>query len=111
MKVKAAKFKLQLKTKKPKAKPGAVATIKVQVLNQGELRSKNSRLCVKLTKSQRKSLKQPKCKKLGKVIAKRRKTAKLKIKLKGNATGKYQIKIVAKGTGGKAAKANLIVVG
>ena len=100
--VKAAKFKLLLKTKKPKAKPGKLATIKLQALNQGDLRSNNSRVCVKLTKKQRQGLKQPKCKKLGKVVASKRKVTKLKIKLKMDARGTYKMKLVPKGTGGKA---------
>lgn len=110
--VKAAGFKLILKTKKAKAKAGKLATFRVQALNQGDLQSKNSRICVKLTKKQRKALKQPKCKKIGKVTAEQRKTIKIKVKVKRDANkGTYKIKLVPKGTGGKAAKAKLKVIG
>jgi DNA-binding beta-propeller fold protein YncE len=111
LKVKAAKFKLIIKTKKPKAKPGKLATIKVQAYNQGDFKSKNSRVCVKPTRGQRKYVKQPKCKQIGKVGPKKRKTTKLKVKLKGNAEGAYRLKIVVKGTGGKAAFSRVKVVG
>ena len=110
--VKAAKFKLVVKTKKAKAKAGKLATFKVQTLNQGDLKSKNSSICVKLNKQQRQALKQPKCKKVGKVVSGKRKTVKLKVKVKpGTDAGTYKIKLVPKGTGGKAAKAKLQVVG
>ncbi|MDX6622667.1 MAG: hypothetical protein QOE75_599 [Solirubrobacterales bacterium] len=109
--VKAAKFKLLLKTKKAKAKVGERATFKIQALNQGDLKSTNSRICPKLTKAQKQVLKQPKCKKLGKVVAGKRKAAKLKIKVKAGATGTYKIKLVPKGTGGKAVSAKLQVIG
>ena len=100
--IKAAKSKLIIKTKKPKAKPGKSATIKVQVYNQGDLRSKSSRVCLKPTKAQRKFVRQPKCKQIGKVASKKRKAAKLNVKLKGDAESSYKLKIVIKGTGGKA---------
>ncbi|MFN8217453.1 MAG: hypothetical protein U0R71_12745 [Solirubrobacterales bacterium] len=109
--VKAAKFKLVVKTKKAKAKPGKLATFKLQAQNQGDLKSKSSSICVKLTKAQRQALKAPKCKKLGQVGAAVRKTVKLKIKVKPEAQGTYKIKLVPKGTGGKAVKAKLQVIG
>lgn len=108
--VKAAKFKLVVKTKKAKARVGQLATFTIQAANQGDLKSKNSRICVKLTKAQKKVLKQPKCKQLGKVVASKRKSTKLKVKVLPNAVGTYTLKLIPKGTGGKAAKAKLQVI-
>ncbi len=107
----AAKLKLIVKTKKAGARPGKLATIKVQAFNQGDLKSKRSRLCVKLTKKQKAYLVQPKCKKLGEVSSQARTAAKLKIRLKPDATGSYRVKLVVKGAAGKAVKARLKVVG
>jgi hypothetical protein len=107
-----ARFKLVLKKRKATVKPGKLATFRIQVQNQGDLRSRNSRLCVKLTKKQRVALKQPKCKQLGKLAPGQRKTVKVKIKVKASAgKGKYWVKLVPKGTGGKPVKVKLKVLG
>jgi hypothetical protein len=109
--VAAARFKLLPKTRRPKARPGKWAKIEVQVYNRGDLRSKSSRVCVKLTKRQRKFVRKPKCKKIGRLFADQRKARRLNVKLKGKAKGSYKVKIVVKGTGGKARSARIKVVG
>lgn len=110
-KVKAAKVKLTVKNRKATAKAGGVATFKVQALNQGDLKTKNARVCVKVPKKAKADLKAPKCKKLGKVKSRGKKAAKLKVEVGASAEGTYDVKIVVKGTSGKAIKAKIQVVG
>lgn len=108
VKVTAAKLKLTVKTKKATVKAGKLAKIGVQALNQGDLKSKNVRLCVKLPKSAKGDLK-PKCASLGKLAAKKKKTVKLKVKALPSASGLYKLKILVKGASGKAATAKVRV--
>lgn len=109
VKVTAAKLKLTVKTKKATVKAGKLAKIGVQALNQGDLKSKNVKLCVKLPKSAKGALK-PKCASLGKLAAKKKKSVKLKVKALPSASGLYKLKIVVKGASGKAAKAKVKVL-
>jgi hypothetical protein len=109
--VKASKVKLTVKPRTAKAKAGGVATFNVKALNQGELPTKNAKLCVKVPKKAKKALKAPKCKSLGKVGGLKKKTTKLKVKLKPSAEGSYKIKIQVKGTAGKVVNATIKVVG
>lgn len=109
IKVNAAKVKLSTK-KKAKVKPGGVATFKVKGVNQGDLKSKNARVCVKLPGKAKGELKaKPKCKALGKVKGKGKDSAKLRIKVGENASGTYKVTFQVKGSPGKAAKAKVIV--
>jgi hypothetical protein len=108
--VKAAKVKLTVKPRTAKAKAGGVATFKVKALNQGDLKTKNAKVCVKVPKKAKKVLK-AKCKSIGKVTARKNKTTKLKVKVKPLAEGSYKVKIQIKGSAGKAAKATIKVVG
>jgi hypothetical protein len=108
--VKAAKVKLTVKPKTAKAKAGKIATFKVKALNQGDLQTKNAKVCVKVPKKAKKALK-AKCKSIGKVGARKSKTTKLKVKLKPAAEGSYKLKIQVKGSSGKAVKATVKVVG
>jgi hypothetical protein len=110
-KVSAAKVKLTVKPKKAKAKAGTVAKFKVQVLNQGDLQTKNAKVCVKVPKKAKKGLKTPKCKPVGKLGALKKKKATLKIKLKPSAKGSYKVKLQIKGSPGKAVNATVKVVG
>jgi len=107
--VKAAKVKLSTK-KKAKVKAGGVATFKVKGVNQGDLKSKNAKVCVKLPKKAKGDLKaKPKCKALGKVKGGGKDSAKLRIKVGGDASGTYKVTFQVKGSPGKAAKAKVIV--
>jgi hypothetical protein len=107
--VKAAKVKLTTK-KKAHVKPGGVATFKVKAVNQGDLKSKNARVCVKVPKKAKGALKaKPKCKSLGKVKGRGKDSAKLRIKVGESAGGTYKVTFQVKGSAGKAAKAKVIV--
>jgi hypothetical protein len=107
--VKAAKVKLTTK-KKAKVKAGGVATFKVKGVNQGDLKSKTARVCVKVPKKAKADLKaKPKCKALGKVKGGGKDAAKLRIKVGENAAGTYKVTFQVKGSPGKAAKAKIIV--
>ncbi|HEX5929993.1 MAG TPA: PKD domain-containing protein [Solirubrobacterales bacterium] len=107
--VKAAKVKLTTK-KKAKVKPGGVATFKVKGVNQGDLKSKNARVCVKLPgKAKGELTAKPKCKALGKVKGKGKDSAKLRVKVGENAGGTYKVTFQVKGSPGKAAKAKIVV--
>lgn len=110
--VKAASVKLTVKPKMAKAKAGKTAKFTVKALNQGDLATGNAKVCVKLSKKAKKALKAPKCKKLGVVGALITRTAKLKIKVKPTAdTGTYKLKLLIKGSAGKAVKATVKVIG
>jgi hypothetical protein len=106
--VKAASLKLTTK-RKARVHPGAVATFKLKAVNQGDLKSKNARVCVKLPKKAKKVLKAPKCKSLGKLNGRGKRTAKLKIKVAGDAAGTYKVKFQVRGSAGKAATSKILV--
>jgi DNA-binding beta-propeller fold protein YncE len=106
--VKAAKLKLSTK-KKAHAKPGQVVSFKLKATNQGDIQSKKAKVCVKLPKSAKGELKAPKCKSLGKLKGRGKKSATLKIKVLGSAGGTYKVTFQVKGVAGKAAKAKIIV--
>ncbi len=108
VKVKAAKVKLSVK-KKAKAQPGQIVSFKVRAVNLGDLKTKKAKVCVKLPKAAKADLKAPKCKTLGKVKSKGKKTTKLKIKVGPNAEGTYKLKFQLKGSAGKAAKSKIVV--
>lgn len=107
--VKAAKVRLIVKPTRVKAKAGGVATFKVQALNQGDLQTGHTKLCVELPKKARKSLGAPKCKSLGSIASRKNKKTKLKVKVKPSAVGSYMIKIKVKGATGKAVKGRIAV--
>ncbi len=106
--VKAAKLKLTTK-KKANVKAGGVATFKVKGVNQGDLQSKKARVCAKLPKKAKGVLKAPKCKALGKLKGRAKKTAALKIKVGGSAVGTYKVSFTVHGSAGKPAKAKILV--
>lgn len=108
VKVKAAKLKLSTK-KKAHAKPGQVVSFKLKAVNQGDIQSKNAKVCVKLPKSAKGELKAPKCKSLGKLKGRAKKSATLRIKVLDSAGGAYKVTFQVKGAAGKAAKAKIIV--
>jgi hypothetical protein len=108
--VKPSKVKLTVKPKTAKVKAGKTATFNVKALNQGDLRTKNARVCVKVPNKAKKFLK-AKCKSIGKVTARKTKTTKLKVKVKPDAVGSYKIKIQIKGASGKVAKGTIKIIG
>jgi DNA-binding beta-propeller fold protein YncE len=107
--VKAAKVKLKTK-KKAKADPGDLVTFKVRIVNQGDLRSKKARVCVKLPKAAKDDLRKPKCKKLAPLGGLAKRTAKFKVKVKRGADeGVGKLTFQVKGTASKAAKSRIVV--
>jgi hypothetical protein len=106
--VKAAKVKLTTK-RKAHANPGHTVTFKVKAVNQGDLKSKSAKVCVKLPKSAKGALKASKCKSLGKLKGRGKKSATLKIKVLPSAGGTYKVTFQVKGSAGKAAKSKIIV--
>jgi hypothetical protein len=106
--VKAAKIKLTTK-KKAKAEAGDLVKFKVKAVNQGDLKPKNAKLCVKLPKSAKDDLKAPKCKKAG-LAGGVKKTFTIKLKVKGGADlGTDKLTFKVKGAAGKAAKSKIVV--
>ena len=106
--VKASKVKLTTK-KKAKADAGDLVTFKVKAVNQGDLKAKNAKLCVKLPGAAKDDLKAPKCKKLG-LDGQGKKTLTLKVKVKAGADeGTDKLTFQVKGSAGKAAKRKIVV--
>lgn len=106
--VKAAKLKLTTK-KKAKAGAGDLVKFKVKAVNQGDLKPKNAKLCVKFPKSAKDDLKAPRCKKLG-IAGRGKKTLTVKVKVKGGADeGTDKLTFQVKGAAGKAAKSKILV--
>ncbi len=106
--VKAAKVKLTTK-KKASADVGDLVAFKVKAVNQGDLKAKNAKLCVKLPKASKADLKAPKCKKLG-LNGHGKKTLTIKVKVKPGADeGTDKLTFQVKGAAGKAAKSKIVV--
>lgn len=106
--VKASKVKLTTK-KKASADAGDLVTFKVKAVNQGDLKAKSSKLCVKLPGAAKDDLKAPKCKKLG-LKGRGKKTLTLKVKVKGGADeGTAKLTFQVKGSAGKAARSKILV--
>ncbi len=107
--VKAAKVKLTTK-KKGKGEPGDQVTFKVKAVNQGDLKPKNAKVCVKLPGAAKADLKAPKCKKLGQIKGRAKKTVTIKVKVKpGAEEGTDKLTFQVKGAAGKAAKSKVVV--
>ena len=71
---------------------------------------KKAKVCAKVPKKSRKSVKAPKCKTLGKVKSKGKKSATLKLKVSADAApGTYKVTFKATGAAGKPAKATIVV--
>jgi hypothetical protein len=106
--VKASKVKLTTR-KKAGADAGDLVTFKVKAVNQGDLKAKNAKLCVKLPGASKDDLKAPKCKKLG-LKGRGKKTLTLKVKVKPGADeGTDKLTFQVKGSAGKAAKSKIVV--
>lgn len=105
--VKAAKIKLS--AKKATAQAGGVAKFKVKAFNQGDIKSKNAKVCVKVPKSAKGDLKPPKCKPLGKLKGRGKRTATLKIKVGSSAGGTYKVTFQVRGNSGTSAKSKILV--
>ncbi len=100
--------KLKLSVKKAKAKAGGTAKFKVKAVNQGELPPKGAKVCAKLPKKSKGILKAPKCKSLGNLKAKGKKSVTLKLKVAADAApGTYKVTFTVKG--GKSAKSAVVV--
>lgn len=109
VKVEASKAKLTTK-RKVTVKAGGSATFRLTVTNQGDLISKRSRVCVTLPKTAKGELQAAKrCKALGKLKGRGRKSAKLKLRALPAAGGVYAVSFKVKGTAGRAAKAKVVV--
>lgn len=108
LKVKAAKVKLTTK-KKANGVPGGAVSFKIKAANQGDIKSKQAKVCVMLPKSAKGVLKAPKCKPLGKLTGRGKKSSSLKIKIGPTAQGTYKVTFQVKGSAGKAAKAKIVV--
>ncbi|HEU4738402.1 MAG TPA: hypothetical protein VFS54_04885 [Solirubrobacterales bacterium] len=107
--VKAAKVKLTTK-KKGKGEPGNQVTFKVKAVNQGDLKPKSAKVCVKLPKASKADLKAPKCKKLVQLEGRAKKTVTIKVKVKpGAEEGTDKLTFQVKGAAGKAAKSKIVV--
>lgn len=107
--VKASKVKLSTK-RKAKADPGDLVTFQVKIVNQGDVQSSKARICVKLPNVAKDDLRQPKCKKLGKLNGQVKRTTKFRVKVKPGADeGTDKLTFQVKGTPGKAAKSKIIV--
>jgi DNA-binding beta-propeller fold protein YncE len=106
--VKAAKVKLTAK-KKVDTHPGGVAKFKVKAVNQGDLKSGNARVCVKVAKKDNSDLKAPKCKSLGTFKGRGKRTATLKVKVGKSAGGSYPVIFSVRGSAGTSAKAKILV--
>jgi hypothetical protein len=107
--VKASKAKLTVK-KKVTVKAGGVATFKLKIANQGDLKSKNAKACVKVPKSAKGELKAPKCKSLGKLKSGGKRSTTLKIKALPSAAGVYKVTFSVEGGAGKPAKSKIRVL-
>jgi len=108
--IKATKVKLSTK-KKSKSSPGSRVTFRVKAVNQGDIATRSSiKLCVKLPKAARDDLKAPRCKKLGALKGRAKKTLTIKIKVKPGADlGTDKLTFKVKGAAGKAAKSKIVV--
>ncbi len=108
VKVTAAKVKLTVQ-KKVNAKAGGVAKFKVKTVNQGDLQTKQVKVCVKVPKKAKADLKAPKCKTLGKLNGRGKKGGPLKIKVGKEAKGTYKVTFSVKGASVKPTKGKIIV--
>lgn len=106
--VKAAKLKLTTK-KKATADAGDLVKFKVKAVNQGDLKPKNAKLCVKLPQAAKDDLKAPKCKKAN-LKGRAKQTFTVTVKVKGGAEeGTDKLTFQVKGAAGKAAKSKIVV--
>jgi DNA-binding beta-propeller fold protein YncE len=106
--VKAAKVKLTTK-KKVTTGPGGLAKFKLNAVNQGDLKAGGARVCVKVAKKDKSDLKAPKCKSLGGLKGRGKRTATLKVKVGQGAAGTYKLTFLVRGSAGTSAKAKILV--
>lgn len=106
--VKAAKVKLTAK-KKVSAAPDGVAKFKVKVINQGDLKSGSARVCVKVAKKDKSDLQALKCKSLGTLKGRGKRTVALKVKVGQSASGTYKVTFTVRGSAGTSARAKILV--
>jgi hypothetical protein len=106
--VKAAKVKLATK-KKVTTGPGGLAKFKLSAVNQGDLKTGNARVCVKVAKKDQSDLKAPKCKSLGGLKGRGKRAVTLKVKVGQSAGGSYPVTFSVRGSAGISAKAKILV--
>lgn len=108
--VKATKVKLSTK-KTGQGRAGKAVSFKVKAVNQGDISTRSStKVCVKLPKASKADLKAPKCKKLGALKGRAKKTLTIKVKVKPGADeGPAKLTFQVKGAAGKAAKSKIVV--
>ncbi len=81
----------------------------MRAVNQGDLKPKSAKVCVKLPKAAKVDLKRPKCKKLGRLKGRAKKTVRIKVKVKPGADGTDKLIFQVKGSAGKAAASKIVV--
>jgi len=86
-----------LKTKKPGAKAGKTAVVKVQIANKGGASSAPISLCGTLAKKAKKGLVAPKCVSVGAVAGGGSTVATLRVQTKKSAKGTYKLTTKVKG--------------
>ena len=105
-----ASLTASLKTKKPQAKAGKAAVVKVKIANSGGAASAPVSLCVTLDKQAKKGLVAPKCASLGAVAPGGSKVATLHVKTKPSAKGTYKLTVKVKGAAVAPIKVGVKVV-
>lgn len=107
--IEAARIKLSSK-RKSQGEPGEQVAFRVRAFNQGDLKSKSARVCVKLSNASKADLKAPKCKALGHLRGRAKRTVTFKVKIKPGADeGIARLTFQVKGSAGKAAKSKILV--
>ncbi|HEX3172619.1 MAG TPA: hypothetical protein VHQ43_00170 [Solirubrobacterales bacterium] len=109
--LRAAKFKLALKSGKASTKAGGKAAFKVVATNTGDLASgAGAKLCTKTPKKAGKEVKAAKCASLGKIAGGAKRTVRLKVRAGQSAEGSYKLTLRVRGAKStKAVKATLVV--
>lgn len=100
--VTAASLTAKLQTKKPKAKAGKSAMVKVMLTNGGDLSSAPVKVCAKLTAKAKKGLKAPKCASVKALAHGGSAVATLKVGTLKTAMGSYKFTTQVKGAAVKA---------
>jgi DNA-binding beta-propeller fold protein YncE len=95
--VTAASLTAALQTKKPHAKAGKAAVVKLRLANGGDLSSTPVNVCAKLTKKAKKGLRAPKCASVGVLGNGGSATATLRVKTRKTAKGIYKLQLVVSG--------------
>jgi hypothetical protein len=110
LKVKPAKLQIKVTTRKVIAEPGGDGVFKLAITNKGGVPTKGH-LCAKAPKKAKQALETPKCAALGKVNAGKKRTAKLRVKVKpGAGADSYKITFKVTGGSGKSSTSAKLIV-